>query len=97
MADLDVTRNEAESRYEATRDGATAVIEFRRRDVDGTGVVDMTHTEVPKAMRGGGVGGELVRQALDDVRSRGEKVRPSCPFVASWIEDHEDYADLVAR
>jgi uncharacterized protein len=43
-----------------------------------------------------GLGGQLARAALDDVRGRGLAVRPDCPFIRSWIAKHPDYADLVA-
>lgn len=54
-----------------------------------------THTEIDQAHQGGGVGGELVQGALDDVRKRGLAVVPQCSFVRHWIDDHPDYADLV--
>lgn len=95
MPDLTVTRNDADGRYEARLAEDVAVIAFRRRDTDPP-VLVMSHTEVPDGMRGQGVGGRLVEGALDDVRSRGELVEPTCPFVASWIQEHPEYADLVA-
>ena len=54
-----------------------------------------THTEVDQVEGGQGLGGTLVRGALDDVRSRGGSVVPLCPFVRGWIERHPDYADLL--
>jgi predicted GNAT family acetyltransferase len=56
----------------------------------------MTHTEVDQDSGRSGLGGTLVRAALDDVRSQGLKVVPRCPFVRGWIERHPDYADLIA-
>ena len=53
------------------------------------------HTEVDDAHRGNGVGAFLVRSALDDIRSRGASIVPTCPFVAGWIRRHPDYRDLV--
>jgi predicted GNAT family acetyltransferase len=38
-----------------------------------------------------------VADALDDIRSRGLKVVPLCPFVAAYIRRHPEYEDLVAR
>ena len=38
----------------------------------------------------------LVRGALDDVRRKGMTVGPQCPFVANFIAEHPEYADLVA-
>ena len=54
-----------------------------------------THTEVADRFEGRGVGGALARAALDDVRDRGERAVPICPFIAEWIQRHPDYDDLV--
>jgi predicted GNAT family acetyltransferase len=54
------------------------------------------HTEVDPDAGESGLGSTLVRAALDDVRSKGGRVVPFCPFVRGWIERHPDYADLVA-
>jgi len=79
-------------RYEL-RDGdrLLGIAAYRRRG----DVVVFTHTEVNPDEGRSGLGGTLVRSALDDVRSRGGKVVPLCPFVRGWIERHPDYADLV--
>ena len=60
-------------------------------------VIRFTHTEVNPDVGEKGLGGTLVRAALDEVRSRGLHVVPLCPFVRGWIERHPDYADLVAQ
>jgi predicted GNAT family acetyltransferase len=57
--------------------------------------VVFTHTEVDPDAEGSGVGGTLVRGALDDVRAHGLRVVPRCSFVRGYIERHPDYADLV--
>ena len=82
------------SRYEI-RDGDRVLghAAYRREP----GRVVFTHTEVDPDTEGSGVGGKLVRGALDDVRSRGERVVAQCSFVRGWIERHEDYADLVEK
>lgn len=59
------------------------------------GVITFTHTEIDTAFEGQGLGGRLVRAALDAARSRGLAVHPACPFVQSWIARHPDYTDLV--
>jgi predicted GNAT family acetyltransferase len=79
-------------RYEITADGETAgFAEYILTD----DLITFTHTEIDPAFEGRGLGGALVREALDDVRSRGLKVLPLCPFVKGWIQRHRDYADLV--
>ena len=80
-------------RFELARSGHTAFIDYRQRN----GVLDLLHTEVPAALRGGGVGSELVRAALDWARDQKLKILPSCPFVAEWLERHPQYADLNAE
>lgn len=87
-----VVNNEAESRYElAMRDG-TALAVYEERD----GVVAFTHTEVPEALEGQGIGGRLVDGALADVRARGLRILPACSFVRHYVETHADVQDLVA-
>lgn len=56
-----------------------------------------THTEIDPGAEGSGLGGQLVRGALDDVRSQGGRIVPSCSFVRGWIERHPEYRDLVAH
>ena len=60
------------------------------------GVATMPHTVVEKAFDDQGLGSKLAVFALDTVRERGLKVRPTCPFIKGYIERHEAYADLVA-
>ena len=62
---------------------------------DGDTVV-FIHTEVDQDSGRSGLGGTLVRAALDDVRGRGGSVVALCPFVRGWIERHPEYADLLA-
>jgi predicted GNAT family acetyltransferase len=54
------------------------------------------HTEIVRSLRGSGRGAELVRGALDDVRSTGKSVVPACWFVAEFLELNPEYADLRA-
>ena len=53
------------------------------------------HTEVEPAYEGQGLAGTLVEGALQDLRERGLRVIPVCPFVRSWLRRHPEYADLV--
>ena len=39
----------------------------------------------------------LVHTEVDEARSRGLRVVPTCPYVASYIRKHPEYADLVER
>jgi predicted GNAT family acetyltransferase len=93
MSDLVVRDDPQELRYEAIRDGRlVGVIRYRIEP----GVVVLVHTEVDEAVEGTGVGSQLVRGALDDLRARGLRVVPLCPFVAAYLRRHPEDADLVA-
>ena len=60
------------------------------------GRVAVVHTNVSQAASGRGIGRRLVQWMLDDIRARGLKVTPICPFTAAFIERHQEYADLVS-
>ena len=89
----DVRHNEAASRFELVTDEGLARLDYVR---EGDQIV-YTHTEVPEAMEGGGIGSALARAALDHARDEGLAVVAQYPFVARYIERHKEYRDLVAR
>ena len=91
--DVIVTDVPAEGRFEA-RTAEGALLGFSAYVHEGDAVV-FTHTEVDEAAEGAGVGSQLVRGALDQVRAAGHAVVPLCPFVTAYIESHPEYADLV--
>ena len=93
-ADLAVKRDDEHSRYAAEVNGEQALIDFQPA---GPGVLDLRHTEVPVSLQGHGVGEELVRQTLDDIRARGERIIPTCRFVAAFLRHHPEYGDLVEQ
>jgi predicted GNAT family acetyltransferase len=90
----DVVDRPDQRRYEITADGEAAG--YAEYILTGE-LVTFTHTEIDPAFEGRGLGGALVRGALDDVRSRDLAVLPLCPFVKGWIQRHREYADLVYR
>ena len=83
-----------EQRYVIRRDGQVAGFAAYQK---AQRLVVFTHTEVEPAYEGQGVGGELVRRALEDVRAQGLPVLPLCPFVQQWMNRHPEYADLDYR
>jgi len=95
MADVEIRNNEAGNRYEVYVDGEPAGFSAYRLT---KGTIVFTHTEVDDRFEGHGVGSALARGALDAVRAEGSRrVKPLCPFIKAWIDDHPEYADLVNR
>jgi predicted GNAT family acetyltransferase len=92
VSELVVRDDPQELRYEALRDGElVGLIRYRVE----AGTVVLVHTEVDEAVEGTGVGSRLVRGALDDIRARGLRLVPLCPFVSAYLRRHPEYADLV--
>jgi len=90
----EVIDNTERQRYEIRRDGQTLGFAAYQK---ANRLIVFTHTEIEPGLEGQGVGSQLVRGALDDVRSQGLPVLPICPFVQEWMSRHPEYLDLDYR
>jgi predicted GNAT family acetyltransferase len=88
----DIRHDPARKRFTLDKGGAVAYITYREVDAH---TLDLDHTFVPPALRGGGIASELTEHALRYARGRGAKVIPSCPFVATYIARHPEHRDLA--
>ncbi|MBP2708335.1 N-acetyltransferase [Microbispora sp. RL4-1S] len=64
-------------------------------DVAGEDRLVLLATSVFPEFRKRGVATELIRRALDDVRTQGKTVTVMCPIVRTFIERNPEYADLI--
>lgn len=87
----EVRNNTALHRFELDADGHTAVAYYQLAP----GVITFTHTEVPPALSGRGIGSRLARGALEAARARGLKVVAKCPFVSAYMGKHSEFNDLL--
>jgi predicted GNAT family acetyltransferase len=92
--EITVVDNPTELRYELWSAGSLAG--SIRYTLEG-GAITLVHTEVAPAFEGRGLGNVLVAGALDDIRSRGLRLHPLCPFVAAYVRRHPEDADLVSQ
>ncbi len=90
---LDIRRDDTDSRFEVVLDGQRAELSFTRLGDH----ITFHHTRVPKALEGQGIAGRMAHDALEYARAEGLRVEPQCPYVRSYIERHPEYQDLVAR
>lgn len=90
---IEVTKNEERSRFEIRLDGELVGLADYRDD---DGVREFPHTEVDPTVRGKGLAGRLVGEALKDTRDAGLKADPVCPYVAAYFKRHPEYQDLLA-
>jgi predicted GNAT family acetyltransferase len=87
-----IVDNPQKHRYEADLgDGSFAIAQYRLEP----GVITFTHTEVPAAHEGQGIGSALIRFALASARDRGLRVIPVCPFFAAFFKRHAEEQDLL--
>lgn len=81
------------SRFAIHAEGAEAVLDYQLFQ----GKVVYTHTGVPAALQGKGIGGRLAKAGLEWARTQGLRVVPVCPFVTAYIQRHPEYAELTQR
>jgi predicted GNAT family acetyltransferase len=60
------------------------------------GTITFTHTLVPEALRGKGIGSLLIEAGLAMARERALKVIPVCPFFKAHMRAHPDTHDLLS-
>lgn len=96
MNDITVTRNEADSRFEAHAAGILlGYIDYTIH----RNVMDMPLAFVFPEFEGQGVASKLVQRSLDMVRELDANMRvtPTCPFIDTWMKRHPEYEDLRAE
>ena len=80
-------------RFELESDGQVATLDYT---IAGR-VLALLHSEIPESLRGSGIASTLAKTALDWAREHHMKVDVVCPFVASYLQTHPEYSDLVLR
>ncbi|KRL02852.1 GNAT family N-acetyltransferase [Liquorilactobacillus capillatus] len=80
--------------YNETDTKPYAHIGFKLIDNDQVYVVE--HTLVPPKYRGRGLAGKITADFLQQVRAKGLKVLPLCPFTRSFFEHYPEYNDILA-
>lgn len=90
-SDVTVIHNQATNRFEITVDGQVALLEYVQKGQR----IAFTHTLVPPAIEGQGLGSKLVEAGLNYARENGLKVKSFCWFVSKYIRLHPEYQDLL--
>lgn len=80
------------NRFLVRQDGVEAELTYHN---NGRRLV-LIHTGVPDAIGGRGIGGQLVRAALERARSEGLTLVPLCPYAREWLKNHPDDVGAVA-
>lgn len=94
MEDYTLIDNREKKQYDFHIDGYTPKIEYINSE---TGEIYLTHTEVPVALEGKGIGSQLIKKALEDIKTQGLRLVPLCPFVAGYIQKNPEWRSIVMR
>lgn len=86
-----VINNTAAHRFESQHEGQIAVAEYRLED----NVMTITHTFVPSAWRGQGIGSALARAIIENARAQQLSIVPQCPFIATYFKTHPEAQDVL--
>ena len=94
METSELKLNEQKKRFELEAEGHTAFIEYIVNNED---IMFLTHTEVPKALEGKGVGKSIVEKTLNYIKENNYTLAPLCPFVAAYLKRHPEWKSLLAK
>lgn len=86
-----ISDNVAASRFELAVGDEIAMAYYRNED----GRVVLTHTEVPQALSGQGVGTRLARGVFETLRQRQARIIAKCPFMAAFAAKHPEYSAML--
>lgn len=86
-----MTDNQDEGRFETRRDDLLCFLSYRRK-IDRLVLI---HAEVPTALEGRGIGGQMVTAAVDRAARDELTIVPLCPFTSDWLRRHPDTASRV--
>jgi predicted GNAT family acetyltransferase len=94
MEDYELIDNTDANQYEFHVGKHLAKIEYIKTN---NGEIYLTHTEVPVALEGQGIGSQLAGKVLADIEQKGLRLIPLCPFVAGYIKKHPDWRRIVMK
>jgi uncharacterized protein len=86
-----VIDNPAQHRFEMAIGEDVAAAYYQIRD----NRYVFTHTEVPFAYSGQGLGSTLAHGAFEAVRLMGKRVIATCPFMSKYALRHPEYAAML--
>lgn len=90
--DYEIKQEAEKNRFVSYIEDYEAVVEYSLKN----NLIDLYRTFTPLELRGKGVAGKIVKFALEYARDNNLKVIPTCSYVKSYIERHENYKNLLA-
>ena len=63
----------------------------------GDKLVDIDHTYVSNVLRGQGIAGKLMEEAMKVIEKNDWRANTSCSYAAYWKEEHPESLDLFSQ
>lgn len=60
-------------------------------------VVNIDHTFVDASLRGQGIAGKLMEEAVTHLRQHQLKAKPTCSYAVKWFEEHPECTDVLEK
>ncbi len=89
--DTPLVNNETNNRFELTIDGHTAFVDYQHH----ADYLELTHTEVPDALSGRGLGKILAEKVFRYLEQEKKKAKVSCSFLAKFLERHPEWQGVI--
>lgn len=92
-ASYELIDNPDKPQYEFHLEGEIPRLEY----IKAQDKIYLTHTEVPSALAGRGIGSALIGAVLEDIDRQGLTLVPLCPFVAMFLKRNPEWKRLVLK
>ena len=90
--ELSIKLDDVNHKFFVMLEGQEALLIFK---ILPNGVLDFNHTFVPPRLRNRKIAAQLVAFALAHARKHGYKVMPTCPYVRDYVDQHNEWRDLI--
>lgn len=60
-------------------------------------LVNINHTYVDGSLRGQGIAGMLMEEAVTQIRENNQKAKLSCSYAIKWFFEHQECEDILAK
>ena len=77
-------------------EGESGVVSELTYSINKDGKMTIDHTKTKRREEGKGLGGKLVKHAVNYARENSLKIEPLCPFAEVQFEQHPEYQDVRA-
>lgn len=82
--------------YFTVEDFKDAQLQYELHTDKGTPVLETKSTFVPNALRGKGLASQLAHEVMSFAQKNNYQVKPTCSFVADYLNKHPEFQHLQA-